>query len=68
MTVKHDDMRILRIYEYLRQHRSVRWGSLASITLILVLLAMRLTYKEDISDFLPLGTHDREMLDIYQDI
>ena len=61
-------MRILRIYEYLRQHRSVRWGSLASITLILVLLAMRLTYKEDISDFLPLGTHDREMLDIYQDI
>ena len=61
-------MRILRIYEYLRQHRRVRWGSLASITLILVLLAIRLTYKEDISDFLPLGTHDREMLDIYQDI
>ena len=61
-------MTILRIYEYLHEHRWVRWGSLVGITLVLIVLSLRLSYKEDISDFLPLGTHDREMLDIYQDI
>ena len=58
----------IRIYEYLRQHRLVMWGSLVGITAMLIILSVRLTYKEDISDFLPLGSHDREMLDIYQDI
>lgn len=43
------------------------WGFLL-LTALLAALAMRLTYKEDISDFLPLGTADRENLAVYQDI
>ena len=58
----------IRIYEYLQRHRLVMWGSLVGITVMLIILSVQLTYKEDISDFLPLGSHDREMLDIYQDI
>lgn len=45
-----------------------RFLSLLCLTALLAALAMRLSYKEDISDFLPLGTSDREALAIYQDI
>lgn len=38
------------------------------LTAVLITLTLGLTYKEDISDFLPLGTKDRQALDIYQDI
>ena len=46
----------------------LRWGILAILTLLLICFVSRLSYKEDISDFLPLGTSDREALSIYQDI
>ncbi len=59
---------ILRIYNFLKTHSILRRCSLLVLTLALAALLMRLTYKEDISDFLPLGTHDREMYDIYRDI
>ncbi|MBR6190903.1 MAG: MMPL family transporter [Prevotella sp.] len=56
------------VYDYFSRHQHVRWSSLAGMTLLLVILTMRLTYREDISAFLPLGTEEREMLNIYQSI
>lgn len=58
----------LRLFEYFHTHSMIRWGLLSIMTIVLVFLVSRLSYKEDISDFLPLGTHDREALTIYQDI
>ena len=59
---------IVRLFEYLRKHSILRWGILAILTILFALTASKLSYKEDISDFLPLGTADREALSIYQDI
>jgi len=59
---------ILRIYDYLRKHVAVLWSTLIAITLLFVCLVLGLSYKEDISDFLPMGTSDREALSVYQDI
>ena len=58
---------VVRIYEFLRQHRWVRLLSLMLVSLCLALLVMRQTYKEDISDFLPLNNKYQQALDVYQD-
>ena len=58
----------LKIYDFLRTHIVIKWGSLTFITVALIILLTRLTYKEDISDFLPVDSEEREALDIYQDI
>jgi predicted exporter len=42
--------------------------SLLGITLVLLLSLLRLSYKEDIQDFLPLSKTDRERMAVYQDI
>ncbi len=57
---------LLRIYDYMATHRAVRWVLLVSLTAVLLLLALRLRYKEDISDFLPLGQRHAEALRAYQ--
>ena len=59
---------ILRIYDYLSRHATVLWSSLITVTTLLVCLVFGLSYKEDITDFLPMGTSDREALSVYQDI
>ena len=59
---------ILKIYNLLCRHASVRWASLFAVTLVLVASIMRLSYKEDIQDFLPLDETDRERMAVYQDI
>jgi len=59
---------ILRIYDYLCHHIAVLWSSLLAVTILFVCLVLGLSYKEDISDFLPMGTSDREALSVYQDI
>ena len=59
---------IIQIYDYLHKHEVLRWSILAVCLIMVLLLASRLSYKEDISDFLPLGTSDRDNLAIYQDI
>jgi len=59
---------ITRIYDYLHNHPLIRRASLAILTLIMTVLALNLTYKEDISDFLPLGPEEREAMQVYQDI
>ena len=45
---------ILQIYDVLKKHVLLRWASLAVLTVVLGLLLTRQSYKEDISDFLPL--------------
>lgn len=59
---------ILRIYDYFSKHKPMLFASLALITVVLVASVVRLSYKEDISDFLPVGTSDRESLAVYQNI
>lgn len=59
---------IARLYDFLRKNNILRWGILSILTLFFVFVASQLSYKEDISDFLPLKTTDREALSIYQDI
>lgn len=62
-------MRLLfAIFDYLKAHRMTRWLALVAFTAIAVVLLGRLDYKEDISDFLPLGTAERESMSVYQDI
>lgn len=59
---------ILRLFDYFRTHVALRWGIFSVLTLMLLFSFSRLSYKEDISDFLPLGTEDREALSIFQGI
>lgn len=59
---------ILRIYDYMKTHRS--WCALVFFVLsgLLVFQLTRLDYKEDISDFLPLDSRNQEAMSIYQNI
>lgn len=59
---------IIRIYEYMKTHRKICWLSLSILTLSLVLLLASLTYKEDISDFLPDNNKYSKALKVYQDL
>ncbi|MBQ0073745.1 MAG: MMPL family transporter [Prevotella sp.] len=59
---------ILKLYNYMTSHAALLWGSLVGITAVLVVLVLQMSYKEDISDFLPLGTEERRSLEIFQDI
>ena len=59
---------ILKIFDYLRKHAIARWASLLAITLVLMASIVRLSYKEDIQDFLPLIETDRQRMAVYQDI
>lgn len=45
---------LLHIYDLMRTHRVLRWTSLAVLTAVLAVLLSGQTYKEDISDFLPM--------------
>ncbi len=52
----------------MRSHRAIGIVSFLLLTALLVLLVLRVEYKEDISDFLPLdGSHDAE-LNVFQNI
>ena len=59
---------ILKIFDHFRRHAFARWASLLAITVVLLASIMRLSYKEDIQDFLPLSEPDRERMAVYQDI
>lgn len=58
----------LKIYDLLSRHP--RWCVLSflAITAILFALMLRLNFKEDIADFLPLDNQQQEALSVYQDI
>ena len=52
----------------MKRKPSIRWASLLGITVVLVVSLLRLSYKEDIQDFLPLSESDRNRMAVYQDI
>ena len=58
----------LKIYDYMRCHRAVWMILFVSVTSLLVLNILRIDYKEDISDFLPLEDNSQGALKVYQNI
>lgn len=61
-------MKITDIYDFFSGKRGVRRISLVVLSLILAGLVAKLDFSEDIRDFLPLGTREREQMSIYQNI
>lgn len=59
---------MLRIYDYLHRHKAFLWVLLVFTTLFFASMASSLSYREDIADFLPLESEERQTMDIYRDI
>lgn len=59
---------ILAIYDFLRRHTALAWSVFILITAGLAASLLTLSYKEDISDFLPLDSDSHEAMAVYQDI
>ena len=59
---------IVRIYNWMTGHKTFRLVSAVVIVAILASLLVRQTYKEDISDFLPLNNKYNKALKVYQGI
>ena len=59
---------ILSIYSYFKLHRLACILSFGVATLLLALSVLRLGYKEDIADFLPLDSQRQNAMKVYQDI
>ena len=59
---------ILKIYDWFSAHKTFMWLSLTALTLLFAVLLLRLKFSENISDFLPLDSTDREALAVYQNI
>lgn len=59
---------VLRIYDFMQRHNTLRNTLLVASTLLLVALMSRLHYKEDITDFLPLDSHHQQAMTVYRDI
>ena len=56
---------MLRVYDWMSGHRWWCLASLAVVTLLMVLSVTRLSYREDIRDFLPLDEKECEALNDY---
>ncbi len=56
------------IYGFMRRHKAVRISSLIIVTGLLAFLVTRLTYKEDVTDFLPLDRGYQNALKVYEEI
>ena len=52
----------------MRRHRMLCLLSFIVVTMLLVLSVVRLSFKEDISDFLPLDSRHQNALKVYQAI
>ncbi len=59
---------ILKLFDYIRTHRTIGVLSFLTLTALLVAVASRLEYKEDISDFLPLSGKHNTALNVFQHI
>ncbi len=59
---------VVRIYQYMRSHKILSILSFLLVTITLGLLLAQQTYKEDISDFLPLNNKYNKALKVYQEI
>lgn len=61
-------MKITDIYDFFSRNRGIRRVSLVALSILFALLLARLDFSEDISDFLPLRTKEREQMSLYQNI
>ena len=59
---------VLRLYDRMSSRRSLLFCLLSVLTAVLALSALRQTYKEDISDFLPLSSRQGDAMKVYQEI
>lgn len=59
---------ILSIYDYLQKHKIICFTSLFAIIVLLVSLVLRLDFKEDITDFLPVDEDYQESMKTYKEI
>ena len=59
---------IINLYDYFKKYPVIGWGVFLVITAGLILSFLSLSYKEDISDFLPLDEKNQTALSVYQDI
>lgn len=59
---------ILKIYDYLRTHRVLRVCLMVITLLFLIFRTLTLSYKEDISEFLPTDATNKKSLEVYQNI
>lgn len=57
-----------KIYDWVRAHRTLGVVFLTMFMALCVVLTLRLDYKEEITDFLPVDDHYRESMRIYQEV
>lgn len=57
---------VLQIFDVLKRHALLRWSSMVVLTIVLGLLLTRQSYKEDITDFLPLDHGQQKIFQDYQ--
>ena len=57
-----------RIFSFFHNHTLLRRSVLLTLTIALVVSVFQLSYKEDISDFMPLTDEEKLDMEIYQDI
>ena len=58
----------MTVFRWMKAHRIWCWGLLILLVAVSALGALRLRYKEDITDFLPVDADYRRSLAVYQDI
>ena len=51
----------MSIYDFLRNRRGLMWGLLFATVILSVIGATRMTFKEDILDFLPSDKENRDV-------
>lgn len=59
---------VLQLYDRMNSQRGLLFSLLLLLTAALAISALRQTYKEDISDFLPLSSRQGDAMKVYQDI
>ena len=59
---------ILTIYDLFRKIPLLAWGLFFLLTTAMIISILTLSYKEDISDFLPLDEKNQTALSVYQDV
>lgn len=59
---------ILTIYDLFKKVPLLAWGLFLILTTALIISILSLSYKEDISDFLPLDEKNQTALSVYQDV
>jgi len=57
---------LLRTYDYLTTHARVRWVLLLFVLILAILSLLRLSFREDIADFLPHDPHYQLSVSVYQ--